>query len=87
MFATKLFFQFSNKPCLDLLVCTQLWNWNEDDNCLLVLDINLLNNRQSQCDTLPGNTQAANIAVQTTHPHFNNADKEELNGSQNTIPV
>jgi len=44
MFATKLLLQLSNKPCLNLLVRTELWNWNKDDYRLLVLDVNFLTN-------------------------------------------
>jgi len=42
MLATKLFLQFSNKPCLDLLVCSELWNWNKNHNRFLVLNVNFL---------------------------------------------
>jgi len=49
MFATKLLLQLSNKPCLNLLVCTELWNWNKNDDRLLVLDVNFLMNAYQTC--------------------------------------
>jgi len=60
MFATKLFLQFSNKSCLDLLVCTELWNRDKNDDRLLVLHVNLLTNHQATSNTLLLHVQAAN---------------------------